>query len=300
MIKERLTIAFLSLVLVFGVGVLAAQETQWGTGRFVEYIPGTLPIVISAPHGGLETPELLPDRPRGVFYTDLGTLELARMISDEMHARTGNRPHVIINRLKRRKLDPNRDIGEAAQGTPLTETAWREYHEFIDSARAAVSATFGTGLYIDLHGHANKLPRVELGYNLTSDDLANDDAVLDDIPYPDVSSLWHLIRLKGTAHSRLLRDSIGFGALLTKRGIAATPSPEDPKPNDQTFYAGGYSTRRHTADDGLNIFGFQIELPETVRTTQEAREELAPKLADAILEFLALNTPELLRIDHAN
>jgi len=300
MIKKCSTFFLLHLATIFAVGCLVAQEIRWGTGRFIEYIPGTLPIVLSAPHGGLETPEILPDRPRGIFYTDLGTLELARMLSDEMYARTGKRPHVIINRLKRRKLDPNRDIGEAAQGTPLAETAWREYHGFIDSARAAVSAAFGTGLYIDLHGHANKLPRVELGYNLTSDDLANDDAVLDDIPYPDVSSLWNLIRLKGTVHTRLLRDSIGFGALLTKRGIAATPSPEDPRPNDERFYAGGYSTRRHTADDGLNIFGFQIELPETVRTTQAAREKLAPKLAEAILEFLTLNTPELLRIEHAN
>ena len=54
---------------------------------------------------------------------------------------TGHAPHVVISHLDRVKLDPNREIDEAAQDNPFAERAWNEYHGYIDRARAAASAT---------------------------------------------------------------------------------------------------------------------------------------------------------------
>ncbi len=83
------------------------------------------------------------------------TQEVARAFGQTLFDRTGRRPHIVINRLHRIKLDANREIGEAAQGNATAETAWREFHEFIEAAKDAVFDDFGRGLYIDLHGHGH-------------------------------------------------------------------------------------------------------------------------------------------------
>lgn len=78
---------------------------------------------------------------------------------------------MIISDLKRSKLDPNRDIQEAAQGDPKAEEAWREYHGFIDEAKAKE----GLGLVIDLHGQSHRKNSTELGYLLTTAQLNEGD-----------------------------------------------------------------------------------------------------------------------------
>jgi hypothetical protein len=44
----------------------------------------------------------------------------------------------------------NEQVIEAAQGNPVAETAWKEYHAFIDTAEYLVQKKFGKGIYIDL------------------------------------------------------------------------------------------------------------------------------------------------------
>ena len=76
------------------IGVSAAEVREpgkpcFGRERYVEYIPGTLPIVLSAPHGGREKPTELPDRTEGTFAFDVNTQELARAIDEAFVSRTG-------------------------------------------------------------------------------------------------------------------------------------------------------------------------------------------------------------------
>ena len=67
----------------------------------------------------------------------------------------------------------NRDIKEAVQGDPKAEEAWREYHGFIDEAKAKE----GLGLVIDLHGqgHSPRKNSTELGYLLSTAQLNEGD-----------------------------------------------------------------------------------------------------------------------------
>lgn len=98
---------------------------QFGTERFVEYRPGELPLVLTSPHGGNLTPDSIPDRKVGVTSKDMFTQELTLAISDALQAATGRRPHVIMSHLHRGKLDPNREIKEAAAGQPAAERGVR-------------------------------------------------------------------------------------------------------------------------------------------------------------------------------
>ena len=50
----------------------AADQAKpiFGTNEYVEYLPGSLPVVIGAPHGGSLKPEDMPDRTEGKVMQD--------------------------------------------------------------------------------------------------------------------------------------------------------------------------------------------------------------------------------------
>lgn len=145
----------------FVVGQAATDPNGW-----MEYIPGDAPIVIIAPHGGTLTPTELPDRTCSGCETanDLNTQDLARRIVDAFYTRTGARPHLVVNRLSRKKFDANRDLAEASGGTAKLSAPWTWFHAAIDSAEQRIVQRSGRGLVIDLHGHAHDVDRLELGY----------------------------------------------------------------------------------------------------------------------------------------
>src|SRR5215471_19219209 len=118
-------LALLSLVSFAAAEEYLPGKSYFGRNQYIEYLAGDLPVIFSAPHGGREKPDELPDREMGTFAFDTNTQELARAIADELHDRTGRWPHVIICRVTRRKIDCNRDIMEGAAGNPLTEQSWK-------------------------------------------------------------------------------------------------------------------------------------------------------------------------------
>ena len=54
----------------------------------------------------------------------------------------------------RSKLDPNREIKEAAEEDPLAEKAYNIYHDYIRDARTTLGEA-GSGLILDIHGQAH-------------------------------------------------------------------------------------------------------------------------------------------------
>ena len=105
--------------------------SYFGRRSYIEYIPGELPVVLSAPHGGGLAPPEVPNRQGGTQVTDKNTLDLTLKVRDALVELTGFGPHVILAHLERAKMDPNREIQEAAEGNPFAERAWTEYHDFI-------------------------------------------------------------------------------------------------------------------------------------------------------------------------
>src|SRR4051812_16624814 len=220
------------LVLSFLLGVTAAGRaaerapgtSQFGTARYVESISGDLPIILTSPHGGTLRPATLPDRTDGVTDADMNSQELARAIGDALLATTGHRPHLIVSHLHRRKLDPNREIKEAAAGNPDAERAWREFHAFIREATAAAVARHGFAFLIDIHGHAHALPRLELGYGLGAVQLGPDDHAFDASDFAAISTLRDLHARLGGSGAALIRGPRSLGALFAERGIRTVPS----------------------------------------------------------------------------
>lgn len=281
-----------ALLLVFSVSAAADDfqpgKSYFGRNNYIEYVAGDLPVIFSAPHGGREKPEEIPDRDMGTFSFDVNTQELARTIADELQERTGQRPHLIICRISRRKLDCNREIKEAAAGNPHAEQAWHEFQAYIDAARKTVAKQYGRGFYIDLHGHGHPEQRLELGYLHSVDQLAISDEELNRPPYATDSSL-RAIAAKGTMpYAELIRGKNSFGALMEARGFLCSPSPSNPHPK-APFFRGGYNTDRH-ARDAAPLAGLQIEsYSKGVRDTPESRQKFAKAIASTLDEYLTIH-----------
>jgi hypothetical protein len=236
---------------------LTPGNSVFGSHNFIEYIPGDLPLVIAAPHGGRLLPSEIPSRTNGVVDIDVNTQELARTIASVIHAETGRHIHLIICRLHRSKLDANRDLPEAVQGSRLAEHAWEEHHNFIDQACAAAVKQFGVAFLIDLHGHGHPDSRVELGCLHNALDLADCDEALNESTYVNASSLRWMAERTPLSYTELLRGPQSLGALLEREGFPATPSPRMPVPTEP-FFRGGYTIQRH-CNAARNITGLQIE-----------------------------------------
>lgn len=269
------------------VGAFMPGESYFGRQDYVEYIPGTLPVVLSAGHGGDQTPAEIEDRTYGVVVSDLNTLELTLAVREALIDLTGHAPHVVLSRLHRAKLDPNREIEEAAQGNPFAERAWTEYHGYIDHARTVASVR-GEGMYFDMHGHGHPIARLELGYLLTGSQLDGTNASLNGIPVVRQTSIRELGRDTPLDFSALLRGATSFGGFLEGEGIASVPSPANPSPNGAPYFSGGYSTREHgSLSDGELVSGIQIEhhFPG-LRDTDANRRVYAEKLARVIRDYM--------------
>jgi hypothetical protein len=259
-----------------------------GRRGYVEYIPGTLPLVISAPHGGDLTPEEIPDRTWGTLVTDAHTVETILAVRAAFLEETGHAPHVVLSHLKRTKLDPNRAVDEAAQESPFAELAWSEFHGFIEIAEAHVVDAFGSGLYFDLHGHGHEVPRLELGYLLSAADLSRSDAELEDPSFAARSSIRALVQSVELPFSGLLRGDVSLGGFLARQGVPSVPSPDDPSPGTDPYFSGGYSTRRHgSSQAGRTVSGVQLELHRPgIRDTEEQRRAFGLALARATDLFM--------------
>jgi hypothetical protein len=264
----------------------------FGRNSYIEYIPGDLPIIISAPHGGTLNAAELPDRTFGTFATDLNTQELARSISDSLFALTQKRPHIIICRLARVKLDANREIVEAAQGNRLAQRAWYEWHAYIRAAEDRVTTLSGRGLYMDLHGHGHEIKRLELGYLLSDDELRLPDATLLGSAFANASSIRELVSSSGSNLPQLLRGEFSLGAMFEQRGYPAVPSPSQPFPLvvdgvEEEYFSGGYNTEVHGSMFGGKISGFQLEAHRVgVRDTELNRGAFSGAIARVFEQYM--------------
>ena len=265
-------------------------QTHFGRASYAEYLVGDLPIIISAPHGGPMVPQEIPDRTFGVTGRDRNTQELSRSIREALIERTGRAPHVIVSRLHRIKLDPNREIVEAAQGSPFAENAWAEFHGFIEVAENIVTRDFGSGLYLDIHGHGHEIDRIELGYLLSRDDLSDSNAALSVQGLVDKSSVRALAGAVAITFADLIRGPTSLGTLLQDAGIRTVPSASDPDPGGAPYFTGGYNTARHGSRDGGTVSGIQIEhhFPG-LRDTEQNREAYAAILAEAVVTYLEVH-----------
>jgi hypothetical protein len=265
-------------------------KSKFGRKEYIEYIPGNLPIVLSAPHGGYNKTNEISDRTRSALNQDKQTLELTLDLQKEFYNATGRYPYVIINRLHRTELDPNREYEVATQGDSIAGIAYNEFHEFIESAEKDVFEKWGTGFYIDIHAHPYQDRKIELGYLLEADLLFFSDEELNDDLFIIKSSIKNFIKKSKYSFAEVIRGEVSLGAMLEKQGYPSLPSPEKPEPKDQFFFSGGYNTAVHASKPEYNFNGLQIETYwDGLRDTPENINKFSKVFVEILIDYLKLH-----------
>jgi len=256
----------------------------FGPSGFIEYREGNTGIIIAVPHGGEWDSPDIPPQTQGTSEGDDDTKELGEAVTSSICTNLGKCPHMIISYLKRSKLDPNREIVEAAQGDPLAEAAWEEYHGFIEEAKKKE----GLGLVIDLHGQSHMKNSTELGYLLTTEQLNAEEF------NSEVSSVRELSRRQGISGEEVIVGSLSLGSFLEDEGYKAFPSPRQHSPGDWKYFIGFYTVVRHGSRDQGAFDAISVETPREVRMDagRDARIEFGQALGKAIGKFYIANYPQ--------
>lgn len=255
-------------------------------------------LVFSVSISGNIRPEMIPDRRKNCcnnsvpgckfqrnklsMVRDSFTLEMAVTLRAQLSLLLGERPHLVICNLNRRKVDVNRDLDNGAQHNPHAERTWHDYHTFIRQARLNVMRNCGRGIIFDVHGQSHPEKLVELGYVLSSDDLHA-------VPLPEQSSIRCLSLCSRYNFQNILRGPQSLGARLSREGFAAVPSPAMPAP-PTNYYSGGYTVQEWGSALGGSVDAIQLELPFHIRERYKTTGiVIASVLADFITDMYILN-----------
>jgi N-formylglutamate amidohydrolase len=159
-------LVFTTFILLGAALPLPALSAERGPADLVFVQQGTLPIILTAPHGGREPIADIParnitnppkDKKRYVTSSDRNSDLIAQGIAREIRTITGNDPYVVQARFQRKFIDPNRPP-DVAYDSPASAPFYEFYHRSIRQFVDEVRAKYSVGLLIDVHTQG-KIPQ---------------------------------------------------------------------------------------------------------------------------------------------
>lgn len=230
---------------------------------------GTMPILITAPHGGHSAVPGVAARdqknrgPRYVFTTDAGTDQLALGIADEIRKLTGKSPYVVVARFERKYIDANRppDVAyDDAKAKPYYDHYHAAIRRFVDEIRAKHPA----GVLLDVHGQQQ----------------------MRDVVMRGTSNGRSVTRLTARAGLDAVTGPKGLFGQLEANGFRVFPANSLPPigKHEDAGLNGGYTTQHYGSATGAGIDAIQLEFGSDYRAPR-LLDASAKKAARAIVEF---------------
>merc|ERR1712106_10278 len=273
----------------------------------VEYIPGNINLIFTVPHNGNEKPDHMPTRQHGcqdkkgvckfpgadscakskickvATLGDAHTQDMARTVFNTFVRNTGKTPHLIINNIHRSKMDPNRVIEDAAQGSKWAIEAYNVYHDTIRKAKLSLGGN--PGLLIDFHGQGHKKGSTEIGYLIKKAELNSKNFTNSEL------GIKSLVARKKETVEEFLFGKRSLGALFESAGYRAVPSPRQPSPGKDLYYRGGYTAQVHGSRDGGVVDAIQLEFPGEIRIDggKTMRDQFAITVGQILEEYYGIN-----------
>ena len=230
---------------------------------------GTMPVILTCPHGGDKQPPGVPNRRTGAelpsacrFETDTDrfTRTITRGVAQVLFDVFGEPPYVVIANFDRAYIDANRSPKCAFEDRDAQQF-YEEYHNtvrnFVDEIRAENG---GFGLLFDIHG-------------TTQVDHDPADVYLGTLNGEAISSL-------SSRDSRAMSRRRSLPGLLREAGYIVSAKIPETLPGDFTLETHGSSNA-----DGVDAI--QIEIESTLRTDASKRENFIEDLAYAICSLAA-------------
>jgi N-formylglutamate amidohydrolase len=244
---------------------------------------GTLPIVLSAPHGGtlkiagvdVRQGQGMATGPSGFFTgRDGGTSELAVAVAQALEKQTGKKPYMVVSKAHRKYLDPNRP-SEIAYEDSDAAPVYQRYHGTLQRYCQEVLQKYRTGLLLDIHGQGSSSKTVYRG-------TGNGKTV---------------VRLKERFGESAHSGDQSFFGMLNRLGWQVYPYPADGK--EQSGFTGGYIVQTHGSHRPSGLDAIQLEFGSEYRD-KENRSKTADVLTQAIIEYMREYIEPVARIETAD
>ena len=257
-------LAWLWFALGLALPLQALGQSDADANKLFSVWAGTLPLILSAPHGGREAiPGVPPRRGVGVqeFTTgrDNNTDNLAEAIAGKLGERLGAKPFVVIARFDRKFLDANRPptgAYESASAKPHYDA----FHRALAESAEKVRAQWGSGLLLDLHGQGAEVETIYRGTD-------------------NGQTVAGLLQRHG---KEALVGPKSIFAQLAAKGYKVLPDPSGGE--RERRYVGGYIARTYGSHRGTKIDAIQLEIGTRLRAKANL-ERTAADLAEAIAIF---------------
>lgn len=259
-------------VSLLAAAVLPAYAVDRSPADLVLVQRGTLPIILTAPHGGHEAvpnvaPRNIEGKPRGgsafEITTDGNTDIIAQNIAATIKVLTGKEPYLVIARFQRLYIDANRPP-EIAFDNPIARPFYDYYHRTVRSFVDEIRANYPAGLLIDVHGQV-KDPNV---------------------------------LMRGTQNGRSIRSLLarsgvtavtgpkGIYGQLAANGFAIFPSNDVPPggTSENAGFSGGYTSSLYGSHNANGIDAVSFEFGTKYRQ-KAAVDKSAKDAGAAVVEF---------------
>ena len=209
---------------------------------------GTLPIILTAPHGGKEKVPGVELRTGGgaknfKVVLDTRTHELATAIAADLEAMLGGSVYVVAAEFSRKYIDANRSFEEGAE-TPAAKPYYDRYHNAIRADVDEVRARFKRGLLVDVHGQGqtDHLDQVMRGTR-------------------NGATCKQLIATFG---DKAVVGPTGLFGLLEHNGLKVFPANQSPLIREDALN-GGYTVATYGSSTDSGIDAFQMEFGTNLR-----------------------------------
>jgi hypothetical protein len=241
--------------------------------QFVSFKKGTIPVILSVPHGGTLNHDDIPEREKGVFGIDKSTIalahELIRSIEQVSESRDlkKNTPSYVMSKISRSKIDFNRNrINAYRHDSSLAEKIYNIYHGYIRKLISYNLDNFEKSILFDIHGFETyKRPE---GYRDVDIVLGTN----------NLSSMFsEPVRIKD-------RDKNIRGEIIKKILELNIPiAPGHPK-RKEYILTGGHITKKYGASNIPGSMIIQIEFSDRIRVyNKNLREKVLFALSEIIV-----------------
>lgn len=266
MFRHLVPLALLLVPVALLPGSVAAPK-EVKPESFVTIQKGTLPIIVSAPHGGRKKVPDVPERlglnvANFTTVLDSYTAELTEKFVTEVQQHLDGKVWVVIARFERKYLDVNRPR-EQSYESEKAKPYYDAYHDPLEAACKAVKEKFGRGILLDIHGQGEFPGEICRG-------TQNGRTVT---------------LLKERYGSLSVTGKKSILGLLQQSGYKILPSCDaDPKTKEETKFSGGYIVGNYGSHTGYGIDAIQLEFGSYLRDKEKVAKT-ATDLADSVAVF---------------
>ena len=244
--------------------------------EYVEFQKGSIPLIISVPHGGALECDNIQKRINGIFGIDGKTIEIAKKLMERIKTNFREQdlvvgsPSYIISKVSRSKIDLNRDETEAFDpSSVIAKEIYNAYHKKVKEFVLDNLKLFNSSLLLDIHGfEKNKRPP----------------------GFRDVDIILGTNNLESFFSEPIRRENWGDnirGKIIQKFFELKIPiAPGHPKRREYVL-TGGFITKKYGASQIPKSQAIQIEFSDKIRIQDlELKELVLNSLAEILVKHL--------------